>query len=105
METMPKMPFAGVDYPKDWGQFMDWYSTDAACRIFLEQLRWANGFVCPSCKQPSEPYRSTRDRIMCRVCRFQTSVTAGTIFEKTRTELRSWFAGIWYVTMSAPIEI
>jgi hypothetical protein len=35
---------------------------------------------------------------MCRRCKFQSSVTAGTIFDKTRTELRIWFAGIWYVT-------
>jgi hypothetical protein len=35
---------------------------------------------------------------MCRRCRHQSSVTAGTIFDKTRTELRIWFAGVWYVT-------
>ena len=35
---------------------------------------------------------------MCRSCRHQTSVTAGTIFEKTRTPLRVWLAGAWYVT-------
>lgn len=28
----------------------------------------------------------------------QASVTAGSIFDKTRTELRVWFAAIWYVT-------
>lgn len=35
---------------------------------------------------------------MCRSCRHQTTITAGTIFEKTRTELRVWFAAIWYIT-------
>lgn len=35
---------------------------------------------------------------MCSRCKFQTTVTAGTIFDKTRTELRIWFAGIWYIT-------
>lgn len=35
---------------------------------------------------------------MCRHCKFQASVTAGSIFDKTRTELRVWFAAIWYVT-------
>ena len=35
---------------------------------------------------------------MCRACRAQCSVTAGTVFEKTRTPLRSWFAAAWYVT-------
>lgn len=35
---------------------------------------------------------------MCLKCKFQTTVTAGTIFDKTRTELRIWLAGIWYIT-------
>ncbi|CAI06391.1 putative transposase [Aromatoleum aromaticum EbN1] len=35
---------------------------------------------------------------MCRSCRHQTSVTTGTIFEKTRTPLRVWLAGAWYAT-------
>jgi transposase-like protein len=35
---------------------------------------------------------------MCRKCKFQASATSGTIFDKTRTELRIWFAAIWYVT-------
>jgi IS605 OrfB family transposase len=35
---------------------------------------------------------------MCSHCKSQTTVTACTIFDKTRTELRVWFAGIWYIT-------
>lgn len=35
---------------------------------------------------------------MCRACRYQTPVTTGTIFDKTRTPLRVWLAGAWYVT-------
>lgn len=33
----------------------------------------------------------------CRHCGVQVSVTAGTIFERTRTPLRTWFAAIWFV--------
>ena len=44
------------------------------------------------------PGRATRGRLICRACRYQCSVTAGTIFEKTRTPLRVWFAAAWYVT-------
>ena len=35
---------------------------------------------------------------MCRTCRHQCTVTAGTVFEKTRTPLRSWLAAVWYAT-------
>jgi transposase-like protein len=35
---------------------------------------------------------------MCQVCGRRTSVTAGTIFHRTRTPLSTWFAAIWFVT-------
>jgi transposase-like protein len=35
---------------------------------------------------------------MCQGCKHQTSVTVGTIFEKTRTPLKVWLAAAWYVT-------
>lgn len=89
---------AGRDYPRTWSQFMDWFPDDASCARYLEQLRWPDGFVCPRCGVAGPAYRASRDRLVCRACRAQSSVTAGTIFEKTRTPLRSWFAAVWYVT-------
>jgi len=44
------------------------------------------------------PYRASRIRLMCKDCRHQSTVTAGTIFDKTRTPLRVWLAAAWYVT-------
>jgi hypothetical protein len=35
---------------------------------------------------------------MCRACQHQTTVTSGTIFDKTRTPLRVWLAAAWYLT-------
>jgi transposase-like protein len=77
---------------------MDWFSDEESCHRFLERLRWPDGFVCPRCGARGEPYRATRHRLMCRACRAQCSVTAGTVFDKTRTPLRSWFAAVWYAT-------
>lgn len=77
---------------------MDWFPDEAACLRYLERVRWPDGFVCPQCGERGEPYRASRKRLMCAVCRAQCSVTAGTIFDKTRTPLRSWLAAVWYVT-------
>lgn len=77
---------------------MDWFPDEASCVQFLERLRWPEGFVCPRCGAAAQPYRASRNRLMCSTCRAQCSVTAGTIFEKTRTPLRSWLAAVWYVT-------
>lgn len=91
-------PIAGRDYPKTWVEFEDWFSHDEACVAYLESLRWPAGFCCPVCAVVGIPGRATRGRLICRACRHQSSVTAGTIFDKTRTSLRVWFAAAWYIT-------
>ncbi|MGC8490068.1 MAG: IS1595 family transposase [Clostridia bacterium] len=91
-------PVAGRDYPATWLDFTRFFPDDAACAAYLEQLRWPGGFVCASCGVARQPWRQTRGRLTCAACRRQTSVTAGTVFEKTRTPLRVWFAGAWQVT-------
>ena len=88
----------GKDYPRNWSEFLDWFASEEACLAYLEKLRWPGGFVCPACGVAQEPYRSSRLRLMCRSCAHQGSVTAGTIFDKTRTPLRVWLAAAWYVT-------
>ena len=89
---------AGKDYPSTWNDFLDWFATEEACLAYLEKLRWPSGFVCPSCGAAGEPYRASRTRLMCRHCSHQGTVTAGTIFDKTRTPLRVWLAAAWYLT-------
>ena len=91
-------PIPGKDYPQNWNEFLDWFATEEACLAYLERLRWASGFVCPRCGSVAEAYRASRTRLMCRDCQHQSTVTAGTIFEKTRTPLRVWLAAAWYLT-------
>lgn len=89
---------AGTDYPRNWDQFVAWFADEDACLDYLERLRWPGGFVCTRCGVQADPFRLSRGRLKCRHCRYQGSLTAGTIFDKTRTPLRSWFAAIWYLT-------
>lgn len=91
-------PLGGTDYPTTWVQFLDWFHSEQACREYLEKLRWADGLICPKCGVASQVERISRGRLICPACRHQATVTAGTIFDKTRTELRVWFAAIWYIT-------
>ena len=91
-------PLGGTDYPTTWVQFLDWFHSEQACREYLEKLRWADGLICPKCGVASQVDRISRGRLICPACRHQATVTAGTIFDKTRTELRVWFAAIWYIT-------
>jgi hypothetical protein len=69
---------------------MSAFGSEEACREYLLQLSWRDGFRCPRCGcGESSPVRTIWLR--CRACRHQTSVTAGTIFQDTRTSPRVWF--------------
>ena len=85
------------DYPKTVLELEARFSTEEACRAYLFQLRWPEGFRCPRCGSP-QAWALARDLYECAQCSTQTSVTAGTIFQDTHKPLRLWFRAIWYVT-------
>ena len=89
---------AGRDYPRSYREFVEMFSGDEACGAYLEQLRWSSGFICPACGTSADPWHQTRGRLVCPACRHQTSVTSGTILDKTRTPLTTWFEAAWHVT-------
>jgi transposase-like protein len=89
-------PRAGVDYPGTWQSFESWFPDDEACREFLIRVRWPDGFVCPNCGG-TDAWLTGRGLWMCRSCNRQSSVTAGTIFHRSRLPLRTWFAAMWFV--------
>lgn len=90
------MPIAGQDYPADLAQMRAWFPDDEACLDYLDWLRWPQGFQCPGCESRSAIKHAGRYR--CRDCRKRVSVTAGTIFDKTRTPLTVWFETVWLMT-------
>jgi transposase-like protein len=85
---------AGRHYPRSLGEFQAWFRTDADCLDYLEWLRWRDGFVCPGCGNAGG-WRLADGRFECAACAARTSVTAGTIFDRTRTPLTVWFAACW----------
>lgn len=78
-------------------EFQNKFSTEEACRQHLFQMRWPEGFLCPKCGHERYYEIKTRHLFECTKCHYQTSVSAGTIMEKTRTELRVWFWAIYLV--------
>lgn len=84
------------DYPKTILDFEKRFATEEACRQYIFDLRWPEGFICPRCGH-REAWATQRGLYRCRYCDVQTSVTAGTIFQDTRKPLRVWFRAIWYV--------
>lgn len=93
-----QLPQAGVGYPATWREFLSWFPDDSACAAYLERLRWPDGFRCPLCGRGSTSWRTADGRWSCGDCARKVSVTAGTIFHRTRTPLTTWFAAAWYIT-------
>ena len=84
------------DYPKTIIDFEKRFATEEACRQYLFDLRWPDGFICPKCGH-GEAWQTKRGHYRCCLCDFQTSVTSGTIFQDTRKSLQLWFRAIWYI--------
>src|SRR5450756_979795 len=84
------------DYPKTILEFEERFATEEACREYLSKLRWPDGFRCSRCGG-HKGWPLNRDLYECANCGFQTSVTAGTIFQDTKKPLGLWFRAIWYV--------
>ena len=90
-------PTGGIDYPRNLQEFDDWFSAERACIDYLFRLRWPQGFVCPVC-HARKGWKIGADLIRCAACRYNVSVTAGTIFQGTRKPLKLWFQAVWHVT-------
>ncbi len=73
------------------------FSNDEVCRNHLFQLRWPAGYVCSLCGSHRCDALKKRQILQCRNCKHQTSLIAGTLMHRTRTPLRYWFWGIYYV--------
>jgi hypothetical protein len=79
-------------------EFQQRYSSEEACLEAISNARWPRGFICPKCGHDGGTRLSKRRAIQCCSCRRQTSITAGTVFHKTKVPLRCWFWLIFLVT-------
>jgi len=93
-----------LPFPKSLLGFQKLFPDDAACANYLERAKWGECFVCPHCDVQGEPFRlSTRPGVLaCRKCRKQTSLTVGTVMERSHTPLSTWFWGAYLVSSQTP---
>jgi transposase-like protein len=67
------------------------FHSEEKCLDYLGQLRWPNGVVCPRCGSTSVSRIQERNQFDCNSCRYQFSVTSGTIFHDSHLPLWKWF--------------
>jgi hypothetical protein len=80
--------------------FQTRFPDEAACWEYLSKMRWQEGFCCPKCQSKKNCFKPKRKVFECYGCKHQSSVTAGTIFHKSRVPLRKWFWAIFLIATS-----
>ena len=78
------------------------FRDEEACRAYLAESRWPDGFRCPACGHGDALELPGRLLWRCRACGRDTSVTAGTVLHRTRTPLTQWFWAAYLVTTHTP---
>lgn len=75
------------------------FRSEDKCREYLEDLRWPNGVHCPRCGDMSVSKIEKRNQWECneKSCRYQFSVTAGTVFHDSHLPLWKWFLAIYLI--------
>lgn len=80
--------------------FFNKFSDDDACAKHLFNIRWPDKYFCPRCEATEYYFLKNRKLHQCKTCGYQISVTAGTIFHKTRIPLQKWFLLIYFMATS-----
>ena len=65
-------------------EFKKIYPDKASCYKFLEELKWADGFVCKKCGGHEYSKDSATLMRRCKKCNYKESITCGTIFHRLR---------------------
>lgn len=83
-----------------WLSFQKKFQNEDNCYEWLFKTRWPKGFICPKCSRKKYWWISTQKLYKCANCGYRVSITAGTIFHKTKISLMKWFMLIFRMATS-----
>ena len=83
------------DLPKNLIEFDQRFGKEEACRKYLFSLKWPDGFRCSRCGHRRGWLIAARNLYECACCGYQSSLTSGTVMEKTRKPLVLWFKAMY----------
>jgi transposase-like protein len=73
-----------------WERLKERFATHEQARESFQQIIWPKGFICRRCRGTEYRLLKTRDLYVCRHCKTQHSLTAGTIMAGTRIPYYKW---------------
>ena len=73
------------------GEFQKFFQTEDDCKQYLFDLKWQHGYCCRRCKFKGSNKGKTGFHLRCKLCGYDESVTAHTMFHKLKIPLLKAF--------------
>ena len=86
------------DFPKTATEFEARFATEEDCRAYWIEARWGGKPACARCSSTRVWTIREGTTFECADCGHQTSLTSGTLLEKTRKPLKMWFRAIFEIS-------
>ena len=86
------------NFPKTAPEFERRFATEEDCRAYWIEARWGGKPACARCGSTRVYPERGGTLFECGDCDHQTSLTAGTLLEKTRKPLKTWFRAVFEIS-------
>jgi len=88
----------------DFQEFQRQFGNNDVCRDHLFKTRWPKGLTCPKCGGKHFYTITTRNIYECK-CKYQVSLTSGTIMHGSRIPLNKWFWAIYLMVHGEGVSV
>ncbi len=80
------------------------FPDEDSCMEWLRAFRWPDGIRCVRCQRVTSHHRVRKRRsYSCARCGHHVHPTAGTVFAKSTTSLRSWFFAVLLIASTREV--
>jgi transposase-like protein/Zn ribbon nucleic-acid-binding protein len=86
------------NFPKTAPEFEARFATEADCRAYWIEARWGGEPACARCNSTRVWPERGGFLFECADCGHQTSLTSGTLLEKTRKPFKVWFRAVFEIS-------
>jgi transposase-like protein len=85
-----------METPKNQMEFEKMFTTEEQCLAYLQEFRFPSGYTCRKCGH-KEYWVNNRGLLICKYCKDELSITAGTIFHRSKLPLTTIFRALWWM--------
>ena len=86
------------NFPRTAIEFERQFATEEACRAYWIEARWGGKPACARCGSTRVWAERGGFLFECGDCDHQTSLTSGTLLEKTRKPFKVWFRAVFEIS-------